>query len=125
MKVEDFIPAVVAGFAVTRLLELADPILMHLLPKLYGKHKQLATGLLSLFAAVPIVVIGGLNVLGTATAGTPKYVAALIVTSLVVSAGTDGANSILKFLTYKKAETDAKAGKAETTLEILRRKSSL
>jgi hypothetical protein len=58
MKVEDFIPAFVAGFAVTRLIELVDPILLYLLPKLYGKHKQFASGMLSLFAAVPIVIHG-------------------------------------------------------------------
>ena len=95
-------PAFAAGFAVQRLLEIADP----LINLIVGSRPERATFqktllvLLSLVAGLVIAVGAGLRVLeplGATTSGIGTTID-VVATALVISAGTEGVNSILKFL---------------------------
>lgn len=102
-------PAFAAGFAVQRLLEILDP----LVAKLLGEdRKKIYLGLLSLLAGLGLTYGAGLKVLAylvtDKTGGVFRYLD-LLVTALVISAGTEGFNSILKFLSYKKEEKKAES----------------
>jgi hypothetical protein len=110
--VKGLAPAFAAGFAIQRLLEIAD----HLLGQPgattpAGKKTALAT--ISLVVAVALAAFGEIRVLDPL--GIDATGADVVVTALVISAGTEGANSIMKFLGYKKAEKEAEAKKAAGT----------
>lgn len=98
-------PAFAAGFAVQQLLELLAPI-ADLIPK---KWKKIVLGLVSLGAGILLAYNTNIRVLEplgvTDGNGIDRFV-----TALVVSAGTQGVNSIMKFLGYAK---EAKKGDAE------------
>ena len=103
------LPAFVAGFAVQRLLEACD----------FNAPDQINKRIMtiaSIVIALGLVLLSGLDdycleilaaLKGTKTP--PFDWLDVIVSTLVISAGTDGVNSILKFLNYKKEETQAKA----------------
>lgn len=102
-------PAFAAGLAIQQLLELADRFVEQVLkilgPSLsVGIDKKLILGLISLFVALIITIGGGLRVLQ------PLDIEAgfvdVIVTSLIISAGTESINSIVKFLGYTKERKD-------------------
>lgn len=91
-------PAFAAGFALQQLLEIVDPVT----DKLIGAvNKKLVLGILSLIIGLLLAFWAGLRVLQPLGAVTPDIVDA-VVTGLVVSAGTEGFNSIMKFLGYAK-----------------------
>jgi hypothetical protein len=99
-------PAFAAGFAVQRLLEILDP----LLEKIPGvkDHKKILLGLVSLVVGLILAIGIGLRVLqplGVMGADALD----IVVTALIVSAGTEGFNSILKFLGYTKEDKKAAA----------------
>jgi hypothetical protein len=102
-------PSFAAGFAVQRLLEILDP----LVTKVAGvDRKRIYLGLLSLLAGLGFAYGAGLRVLthlGADTTGSFFRYLDLLVTGLIISAGTEGFNSILKFLSYKKEEGKALA----------------
>ncbi|HYR74670.1 MAG TPA: hypothetical protein VEM96_02400 [Pyrinomonadaceae bacterium] len=102
-------PAFAAGFAVQRLLEILDPLVARLLGE---DRKKIYLGLLSLLAGLGFTYGAGLKVLAylitDKTGGLFRYLD-LLVTALVISAGTEGFNSILKFLNYKKEEKKAES----------------
>lgn len=93
-------PAFAAGFAVQQLLEILDPLVI----KIIGTaDKKLVVGLVSLIIGLVLAFGVGLSVLqplGITNAG----VIDAIVTGLIISAGTEGFNSIMKFLGYAKKE---------------------
>jgi len=104
-------PAFAAGFAVQRLLEILDPVT----ELVASARKKLVLGLASLIAGFTFAMGLGIRVL--VNLGINKSVAPydrfdlldLFITALVISAGTEGFNSILKFLAYKKEEKKAEA----------------
>jgi hypothetical protein len=101
-------PAFIAGFAIQRLLEILDPILDRIRG---GEKKKIVLGLISLLsgfglaAGLSVRVLSHLGITLPATLEFLDY----LVTSLVISGGTEGFNSVLKFLNYKKEETKATA----------------
>jgi hypothetical protein len=111
----------VAGFVVQRLLEIADPYTTaHIKDPLKKKEVM---GAISLVIGVLLCVaarIGLLTILHQATAGTSTdnalptgwWFTALdyLASGIFVSAGTDGFNSLLKFLSYKKDAAKVDAG---------------
>jgi hypothetical protein len=111
-------PAFAAGFALQRLLEIIDAVLNAREP---GKKKPAVLGAISLVVGVVLAFAGKLRVLAPlggnleATLGGPfAAFVDYVVTGLIISAGTDGFNSILKFLTYKKEEKKAEAVEQKT-----------
>jgi hypothetical protein len=130
---EALAPAFAAALALQHLTELIDSFLNR---SQAAAKKKLTIGICSLIVAC--VLIGFVPTLGildnihraaaTVTSTTGQAVANppaqpparpeqrdwldLFISALIVSAGTDGFNSILKFLTYKKDETKVEAGQA-------------
>ena len=112
-------PAFAAGFAVQRLLEIVDALVSVREP---GKKKPAVLGVVSLVIGVGLAFAGKLRVLlplgGDLEVTLGANLAAFVdylVTGLIVSAGTEGFNSILKFLSYKKEEKKAEAVEQKTT----------
>jgi hypothetical protein len=104
-------PVFAAGLAIQQLLELLDSIL---LKKFIGDdYKKAVLGLLSLIAGLALAFGAGLRVLELLGVSSPWYWDE-ITTGLIISGGTQGINSILKFLGYakegKKADAVAKVG---------------
>lgn len=96
-------PAFAVGFAVQQLLEIVDPVLDVVIPK---NLKKAILGLVAL--GIGLVVAYGAKVrvlgpLGVGDAGSWDP----IVTGIIVSAGTQGFNSIMKFLGYAKENKKA------------------
>jgi hypothetical protein len=110
-------PAFAAGFAVQRLLDIFDGVL-NLVPG--GVNvKKVVTALISFLIGLLLAGFAGLRVLKPlGLSGTSRAVAVVdvIVTALVLSAGTEGFNSILKFLGYAK---DDKKAQAATSLHAV------
>ena len=101
-------PAFAAGFALQRLLEVVDPLLNRIIGE---ENKKIIVGLVSLFIGLLLASALDLRVLtnlGVVLTGPTAYLDYLV-TALIVSAGTEGFNSILKFLSYQKEETKAAA----------------
>ena len=101
-------PAFAAGFAVQRLLEILDPVLDKV--KFIKDYKKMILGLVSLIVGLVLAFGFGLRVLQHLGVANADFLDA-IVTALIVSAGTEGFNSIMKFLGY--AKEDKKADAAE------------
>src|SRR5260370_3065509 len=105
-------PAFAAGFAVQRLLEILDPLAETVAGP---EKKKIVLGISSLIAGLGFAGGVGLRVLvhlGAYTFGSRfdghEFID-LFVTGLVISAGTEGFNSILKFMNYKKEASKATA----------------
>ena len=105
-------PAFAAGFAVQQLLEILDPLII----KIIGQaDKKLILGIVAFVVGLVLAFGVGLSILeplGVADAG----IWDTIVTALVISAGTEGINSILKFLGYTKEKEKATAATAKKAL---------
>jgi len=98
-------PAFAAGFAVQQLLEILNPVVDRIIAESY---KKLVLGIVSFIAGLAIVSGAGLRILqplGVNSAGAWD----IIVSGLVISAGTEGINSIVKFLGYTKEKQKAEA----------------
>ena len=103
-------PAFAAGFAIQRLLELLDPLLDQV--RWIKEHKKIALGIISLVAGLILAAGIGLRVLqplGVANDNIILVILDVIVTALIISAGTDGINPIVKFLGYSKEDRKAEA----------------
>ena len=111
-------PAFAAGFAVQRLLEIADPILTGRITDQNTKKKWL--GSVALVFGFALAYAAQLRVLAPLGADLSRlgesmaFFVDYIVTAFIVSAGTEGFNSIMKFLTYKKEEKKAEAVQEKT-----------
>jgi hypothetical protein len=113
-------PAFAAGFAVQRLLEIVDALLSAR-GRPPGRVKPAVLGVVSLVVGVLLACAGKLRVLlplgsdldATLGANLAAFVDYLV-TGLIISAGTEGFNSILKFLNYKKEEKKAEAVEQKT-----------
>ncbi len=95
-----FGPAFAAGFALQKLLEIFDPLVERLV-KGDEKAKKMFIGLISLAAGLALAFGAGIRVLVHLDYGGADLWDALI-TALIVSAGTEGINSIMKYLGYAK-----------------------
>jgi hypothetical protein len=116
-------PAFAAGFAVQQLLELIDPLIAQFV-KDNPNRKKLILGLISLVIGILIAILPWMRILvhlaqlsdaSIKSFETGGNIADIFVTGLVISAGTEGFNSILKFLGYKKEEKKAQAAKEKST----------
>jgi hypothetical protein len=103
-------PAFAAGFAVQQGLQILDGFI-NLDKKVGPVTKTGLAGLVSLLLGI-VFATQGIHVLsGLSTTKYPDWVDT-IVSALVISGGTEGFNSIMKFLGYKKdAENPDKAPK--------------
>ena len=105
-------PAFAAGFAVQRLLEILDPLAERVAgpekKKIFLGVSSLVTGL-GFAAGLGVRVLAHLGANGSKSEFDKYDLLDLLVTGLVISGGTEGFNSILKFMSYKKEETKATA----------------
>ena len=101
-------PAFAAGFALQRLLEILDPILEKLAS---GNNKKIALGIVSLLCGAGLATWPQFRVLShlVVPEGSISTWLDYLVTSLIISGGTEGVNSILKFLKYKKEDAKNEA----------------
>ncbi|HXT63380.1 MAG TPA: hypothetical protein VN696_10115 [Pyrinomonadaceae bacterium] len=103
-------PVFAAGLAIQQLGEILSPVI----DKIAADNKKVILGLISLILGLALAFMANLHVLQilgvTPTAGV--NIVDGVVTGLIISGGTEGVNSILKFLKYKKEEVknDAAAG---------------
>ncbi|HTP09003.1 MAG TPA: hypothetical protein VMP08_12175 [Anaerolineae bacterium] len=102
-------PAFAAGFAVQRLLEILDPLLDKV--SFVKDNKKMVLAIVSLIVGFALAIGAGLRVLRPLGVTSTDLVD-IVITALIVSAGTEGFNSIMKFLGYakegKKADTAGK-----------------
>jgi hypothetical protein len=114
-------PAFAAGFAVQQLLEILDPLMDKI-----KVDKKFLLGIVSLIAGLVLSFGAGLRVLQPlGIAGSDTWDA--LVTGLIVSAGTEGFNSIMKFLGYSKEKQKANAAEKQSAagaeaLSLVKRK---
>jgi len=104
-------PAFAAGLAIQQLLELLDPVVGEKL----GNSKKIVLNLVTLGIGLVLAFAGGLQVLEPL--GIHHSTVDSIVTGLIIAGGTQGINSLLKFMGYakegKKADAVAKATPAK------------
>jgi hypothetical protein len=103
-----FGPAFAAGFALQKLLEIFDPLVDRLV-KGDENAKKMFLGLVSLAAGLILAFGAGIRVLvHLGYAGMDLWDA--VITALIVSAGTEGINSIMKYLGYAKENKKEEMG---------------
>jgi hypothetical protein len=95
-------PAFAAGFAVQRLLEILDALFGGL--GTLGNYKKFAFNIVSLGMGLWIAYAAKLQVIHAFTGAQASKGLDMFFTGLVISGGTEGFNSIMKFLSYKKEE---------------------
>ena len=100
-------PAFAVGFGIQRLAEISDPIFDRLAggttDDAKKTSKRMLIAVVSLLVGLATAYWAGIRVLAPLGAKTTDLID-IAVTALVVSGGTEGFNSIMKFLTYKKEE---------------------
>jgi uncharacterized protein YacL len=104
-------PVFATGFAVQQLLELLDPVLSAIANT--PVNKKIVMGIISLILGLLLAKFGQFHVLAdlsTASGGQWHHPALdFFVTGLILSAGTEGFNSIMKFIGYAKENKKAEA----------------
>jgi hypothetical protein len=108
-------PVFAAGLAVQQFLELIGPWLEKITND-DDKKKKMFVGLISLIVGLGLSFGAGLYVLSALGATTPPIVDG-IVSGLIISGGTEGINSILKFMGYSKEKEKANAAAAKGSAE--------
>jgi hypothetical protein len=93
-------PVFAAGLAIQQLGEILDPIL----DKVGPTYKRVVLALVSLSLGLVVAFAAKLHVLALLGARDDDVLNPLV-TGLIISGGTEGINSILKFLKYKKEDT--------------------
>jgi hypothetical protein len=104
-------PVLAAGLALQQLLEILSP-LVERITRENEKAKKSVLGLVSLFVGFGLSFGAGLRVLTALGANTPYLVDGLV-SGLIISGGTEGINSIMKFLGYTKEKEKANAAAAK------------
>lgn len=109
--VNALLPVFIAGFAVQRFLEICDFTDFTTKTIQEKDRKKRIMGISSLVLALILVLLSmpALEILHRLNVKDASDWLDVPVSAFVISAGTDGVNSILKFLTYKKQETQKKA----------------
>ena len=103
-------PAFAAGFAIQQLLEILTPLFTWL--KLQGDLRKSMLSLLSLGLGVIIAIGSEMRVLEPLGLINAKGID-IAITAVIISAGTEGFNSIMKFLGYAKEKKKQDAKKME------------
>lgn len=100
-------PVFAAGLGIQQLGEVLSPIV----DKISADYKKIVLGLVSLTLGLVLAFTAKLHVLQLLGVAPASGLATIdvIVTGLIISGGTEGVNSILKFLKYKKEETKNEA----------------
>lgn len=112
-----FGPAFAAGFAVQRLLEIVDSWLIHFGEgSIFVRAKPTILATLSLVTGLLLTTVAPLRVLEPLGATNAVW-ADMLVTALVISAGTEGFNSIVKFLEYAKDNKKGQAALSKATAD--------
>jgi hypothetical protein len=93
-------PVFAAGMGIQQLGEILDPILDKVSPDM----KRVVLGLLSLSLGLVVAFQFDLQVLKPLGAATQHARLDQFITGVIISAGTEGINSILKFLKYTKED---------------------
>ena len=105
-------PAFAAGSAVQQLMELLDPIVAKIVKK---EDKKIVLGVVSLIVGLVLAFGAGLRVLEPLGIAAVDFLDSLV-TALIVSAGTEGFNSIIKFLGYAKENKKGVAAEKKNTV---------
>lgn len=100
-------PVFAAGFAVQQLLEIFDPLITAIVKT--PTMKKIVAGVISLAIGLLLSGFGRFYVLTTLGGSNVNTTLDVIVTGLILSAGTEGFNSIMKFLGYAKDNKKAEA----------------
>ena len=104
-----FAPAFAAAFALQQFLEILSPVI----EKITATNKKILLGLTSLIIGLVLSFSTGLHVLEPL--GTQNVqIWDGIVTGLIISGGTEGFNSIMKFLGYSKQKRKEEAEEASS-----------
>lgn len=107
----DLIPALAPVFAAGMGIQQLGEILSPVVDKISPNYKKIILGLLSLTLGLILAFVGKLHVLQllgvTPAPGLDSLDAVL--TGFIISGGTEGVNSVLKFLKYKKEEVKNEA----------------
>lgn len=107
-------PAFAVGFAIQRLLEIADSFIS-LDKKIGPEWKSAFLSGTSLIVGTGLAFLLDIRILKVLEAGDVSKVLDFLVSGLIISAGTDGFNSIVKFLSYAKETKRAEAITEEET----------
>ncbi|MFN2273275.1 MAG: hypothetical protein ACK2TX_00360 [Anaerolineales bacterium] len=102
--VESLGPVFIAGFALQQLLELLDPLLERWLKP----HKAWLMSALAFTLGLGIALVLGLRVLASFGLTRAAWLDAVL-TALLISSGTKWLNDLLKIISYKKQELQARA----------------
>jgi hypothetical protein len=108
-------PAFAAGFALQRLLEILDPLLEKW--NWLADNKKIIHGIVSLVVGLILAIGFGLHVMKPLGVNGPEILD-VIVTAFIVSAGTEGFNSIMKFLGYAKENKKAVAADNKSKVSV-------
>ena len=100
-------PAIVAAFAIQQLLEILDPLVSQLLKPTGDdekdkKKKKLVLGIATLILGLVLAFGFRLRIMQAFDVTSVSDSLDAIVTAVIISAGTEGSNSILKVLEYFK-----------------------
>lgn len=118
-------PVFVAGFAVQQFLEILTAILNLDSNASFEKYKKIILALASLAMGFLFAwAIPSMRVLHAVDPKTALGGSDLVITAFVLSAGTDGINSIVKFMKYSKEDKKASAAvkdPSETASSALQR----
>lgn len=109
-------PVFAAGFAVQQLLEIVTSFLDLGNNEVFQKFKKPILGLLAFGLGCALssqLNIGVLQILKDGTTSAPVSTTDFLATALIISAGTEGVNSILKFLKYSKEDKKREAAAAD------------
>lgn len=112
-------PAFAAGFAVQQGLQIVDPLVEVVNPS--TNNKRAVMGILSLILGLVVAYLGQLHILaalttatGSSTSGFASQRIDTFVSALFISGGTEGFNSVMKFLSYQKEGAKADAAKKQS-----------
>ena len=102
-------PVFAAGLGIQQLGEILSPVI----DKISPNYKKVVIGLISLALGLGLAFAAKLHVLELldlpAARGTGLDFPDAVVTGLIISGGTEGVNSIVKFLKYKKEDAKNEA----------------
>jgi hypothetical protein len=110
-KLAALAPMFAAGFAIQQLMETID-FLVNGLVRITDWKKETFVFLISSSVGWAIAYFADLNILKALSEATADVPCDSFITGLVIGAGTEGVNSILKLLGYKKDEVKSAAATA-------------
>jgi hypothetical protein len=95
---EALVPVLFAAFAIQRLLDISDPVVDKAVKNKIDR--KIVLGILSFFAGFILAFGCGIRVL--LPLGIDASILDGVITALIISAGTEGSNSLMKILSYSK-----------------------